>query len=616
MKKKATRQALLMSVLSLMLCVSMLVGTTFAWFTDSVTSDNNIIKSGNLDVELEYWNGEDWVDVTGRSDILTNTLWEPGVTEIAYLRIRNAGTLALKYYLGVNIISESKGVNQDGEEFKLSDSLMFGVVEDIETVEVGTVIAPVEYETREDAVAKLKNAKELSAGYAKAHDLYPENNIPTDVEGAASEKYFALVVYMPTTVGNEANHKTSEDPADPDKYRPEIELGINISATQKDYEYDSFGDDYDVDAFYPASVSKKIGGGGTLEVGGVTVTLPEDAPLAEYTLAVDKLNEEHNDDTNETTVNFNIDLLKDGVKVDPEPGVQYPVSVYMGSKTIKKATHNGEPIDAYTYNPNTGLVSFETDSFSPFSFTYSVFRVSSAEELLTVLSDIKTAAKAVIPGENGNKQFRVDAAIVLDRNIVIDSSTQFMYTDGYGAAFHIYGFNGVIDLNGYTITVTNNALKDGKSYANAALLIQYSNVSIVGEGSIITQNQSIPVYAWANCTVDIYGGTYITNAYERNESAVYVNNASAKVHVYGGDYSDSTYAFNVHDTNCANTPVIVLHEGISYPHFMKNGTTDVIGSDQNGKRIVPADGYALKLEENEDGKIWYVVSADSVEPVE
>ena len=54
MKRRSTKSALLMSAISLLLCVSMLIGSTFAWFTDSVTSANNIIKSGTLDVELDY----------------------------------------------------------------------------------------------------------------------------------------------------------------------------------------------------------------------------------------------------------------------------------------------------------------------------------------------------------------------------------------------------------------------------------------------------------------------------------------------------------------------------------------------------------------------------------
>ena len=128
-KKYSVKKALVASLLSLALCFSMLVGTTFAWFTDSVTSANNIIKSGNLDVELEYWDGDSWEDVSGKSDILTNELWEPGVTEIAYLRVANAGSLALKYMLGVNVVEETSGVNAAGEKFLLSDYIQFGVEE-------------------------------------------------------------------------------------------------------------------------------------------------------------------------------------------------------------------------------------------------------------------------------------------------------------------------------------------------------------------------------------------------------------------------------------------------------------------------------------------------------
>ena len=146
--KKTARRALFTSVISLILCCCMLVGTTFAWFTDSVTSANNIIKSGNLDIVLEYWNGTEWVDVEGKSDILTNDLWEPGVTEVAYFRLANAGSLALKYQFGINIQSEKAGVNQAGESFNLSDHIKFGVVEGVNG-EAGA------YGTRDAAIAAV-----------------------------------------------------------------------------------------------------------------------------------------------------------------------------------------------------------------------------------------------------------------------------------------------------------------------------------------------------------------------------------------------------------------------------------------------------------------------------
>lgn len=88
--KRVAKSALLMSALALVLCVSMLVGTTFAWFTDSVTSKNNIIKAGNLDVTLEYSvDGTTWTAVEEATSLFSeNSLWEPGHTEFVYLRVQ------------------------------------------------------------------------------------------------------------------------------------------------------------------------------------------------------------------------------------------------------------------------------------------------------------------------------------------------------------------------------------------------------------------------------------------------------------------------------------------------------------------------------------------------
>ena len=216
-KKHSNKKALIASFLVLALCFTSFLATTFAWFTDSVTSENNIIKSGNLDIELEYWNGEDWVDVADKSDIITNTLWEPGVTEVAYLRVANAGSLAFKYQLGINIMSETAGVNVAGESFNLSDYIQFGVVE---------LDSFATYTDREAALADVTGAKKISAGYTKAESML-----------AGEEIYLALVVYMPTTVGNVANHNGVDVPT--------IELGIDVFATQFTYEEDSFGSDYD-----------------------------------------------------------------------------------------------------------------------------------------------------------------------------------------------------------------------------------------------------------------------------------------------------------------------------------------------------------------------------------
>ncbi len=224
-KTKSTKRALLLSALALLMCVSMLIGTTFAWFTETIESKNNIIKSGNLDIKLEYAtvepNGEKsaWKEVkTGTAVFDENALWEPGYTEVIYLRVSNAGSLALKYQLGVNIVSETTGINVDNKIFKLSDYIKFGVVEKDTT-----------YANRDAAREAVANdSKLISAGYSKSSQLEEKNDAD----------YLALVVYMPEETGNEANYMTGTD-------APEITLGINLFATQFTYENDSYGPDYD-----------------------------------------------------------------------------------------------------------------------------------------------------------------------------------------------------------------------------------------------------------------------------------------------------------------------------------------------------------------------------------
>ena len=128
---KSTKRALLASVMAMLLCFSMLLGTTFAWFTDSVTSTNNVITSGNLDIELYYVNDdvEKWTKVDSDTNVFKlNTLWEPGYTEVVYLKIVNEGDLSLKYQLGINVVAETIGTNVYGQPLKLSDYIEFDVI--------------------------------------------------------------------------------------------------------------------------------------------------------------------------------------------------------------------------------------------------------------------------------------------------------------------------------------------------------------------------------------------------------------------------------------------------------------------------------------------------------
>ena len=159
---KSTKKALITSALCLLLCVSMLVGATFAWFTDSVSSAKNQIVAGNLDVELEYAkvvNGTmtDWASVSGAANIFDpDALWEPGRVEVVYLKVSNLGTLALKYQLGVNVYGETAGTNVAGQSFKLSDHLVF------KAVEMSTLTTYTDREAAQLASGSVKGLKDYN----------------------------------------------------------------------------------------------------------------------------------------------------------------------------------------------------------------------------------------------------------------------------------------------------------------------------------------------------------------------------------------------------------------------------------------------------------------------
>lgn len=240
--KKSTKRTLLTSVLSLVLCMSMLIGTTFAWFTDSVTSRNNIIESGNLDVELEYsLDGKTWAAVEETTSIFAeDDLWEPGHTVVVGFRVKNVGTLALKYALATTIYLEQEGTNVYDEKFKLSDYLEVYSTPALGQPKEGEewimeYMTNLMYTNRE---AALGNGTVVTKGAFNQDLAGAELLRPNDMHTVF------VAITMPTTVGNEANYKTGTE-------APYVKFGIDLLATQTPHEDDTFGTDYDKDATYP-----------------------------------------------------------------------------------------------------------------------------------------------------------------------------------------------------------------------------------------------------------------------------------------------------------------------------------------------------------------------------
>ena len=117
--RKSTKRALLGSVMAMVLCLAMLVGATFAWFTDTASTGVNKIQAGNLDVQLVDENGNSLEGKTLEFKKAANAaegeavLWEPGCTyELPAVYVKNNGKLALKYKVAITGINGSAKLNE------------------------------------------------------------------------------------------------------------------------------------------------------------------------------------------------------------------------------------------------------------------------------------------------------------------------------------------------------------------------------------------------------------------------------------------------------------------------------------------------------------------------
>ena len=220
-KRHSTKRALLTSFLSLILCMAMLVGSTLAWFTDSVSSARNLITAGNLDVELYHedkaTNGsKEKVDGnTVLFDDVDSNLWEPGAMAWEKFTVTNAGDLALKYQFGLNVLSVSE-----------VDGVSFATV-----LKAAVVDSDFEY--------SRENVMKIPADQWKNIDSVDLIRSTTPLLEGESNTFGIIIWWQPSDIDNKFNMnngKTGE---------VKIELGVTLNATQAPYEEDGFDSNYD-----------------------------------------------------------------------------------------------------------------------------------------------------------------------------------------------------------------------------------------------------------------------------------------------------------------------------------------------------------------------------------
>jgi len=433
-KKHSTKRALVASILTLCMCFTMLIGTTFAWFTDSATSSGNVIKTGTLDVEMYWADGKADPATTAWENakdgaIFNNDKWEPGYAEVRHIKIANEGTLALKYK--VQIVA-------NGEISKLADVIdVYYVDPATQIANASALTADKKLGTLADALANLGNTGAGNLDADEAHTI----TIAFKMREDAGNEYQGL------SIGTD--------------------FSIQILATQLTSETDSFGDQYDVDSTYPI-VSGNASLPAAPEAAVATQIVTETSKIALPAEAIKSIMENNTGaksiaiqhaepvvDTNTVTFSF-FDLVDDkGEVIDLSANTTpFTVTIDLGSAfadgTVVDVYHDGELVTSATVNG--GVVSYEVSHLCEIS-------ISAAEELTANESgvyEIGTAKQLLNFAQEVNKGTGTfdGKTVVLTNNI--DLSGYAWTPIGAGEVDGKWiGFNGSFDGQGYTISNLN-----------------------------------------------------------------------------------------------------------------------------------------------------------------
>ena len=556
---KLTKHALIVSIMAMLLCVAMLVGTTFAWFTDTASTAVNKIQAGNLDVALEMKDARgNWVNAEGQTlswkkaagaPANEQVLWEPGCTyELPELRIVNKGDLALKYKIIVN-----------------------GIVGNAKLLEV----IRFEYGTGIDI-----NAEVTLAPNAKTEGII--------IKG-----------HMDESAGNEYQGLSIDG------------IGITVVATQVASEFDSFGNQYDKDAALhvnsigvgdisvtdtSAQNSAVVKTQQTISSGDMSVTYPAGVTL-------DNTGAVTGDTDKKTSVKQELKYVGDtasasmsGISIDDGKAVasyeltlpvsagnttpvtvtiKYPagltgVQVYhSGTLLTSTANANGE---SATYDASTGVLTLKLMHASPIDIVYNAVLPANAK-LVYTLDELEAAVGSLHDGD----YILFGANIV--QNKVDTTSGQITFARASDAVGDI---EATLDLNGYvfdgqiggfsfnndgiTVNVIGTEKVVAKYYEHttghhmvkACAVFNYSGKTVLKSGLFESNNISIMAYGGE---VVIDGGDIHNTA--AGSCGIYACN-DPKITVNGGNFSceEGGAIFVIEPFRTNEGPVITINDGV------------------------------------------------------
>ncbi len=497
---KSTKKTLLTSVLSLFLCFAMLTGTTFAWFTDVVSSNSNVIQSGTLDAEM-YWSDDllavdspDWNDADG-VPIFNYQNWEPGYTEVKYIKVKNAGNLSFKWQITIE---------PEGEVGKLAEVIDVYYVNPVENK-----LTSLDGQTSEGVLVDVIKNRKSTSGV-----LLPEGE--TSTEHTVYETVIAIAFHMQESAGNDYKKESVGDG-----------FTLKLLATQYSYEGDAFGNEYDSDVEFPAPVgdasvsadvtpdadNKVPAGGATLDGGTIGANVPAGVLMeqgaSKLTLSVSNIeNSGANLTLGDNEIQSSLDVHMAGVASDNTVPMEItliekaPKGMNLGNLKLyhvengvtNEMTYVAQDAaftahNQFKYDPATGNIVLYMATFSEVAlvadtenawegnFDYSWYANAVAPvaegdpDYVIANADQLAAFGAIVGGMDGQKQDSFSGKTVKlladinlgDKNNANDSlifhPIGYYYTDDKNADgttgdyySTVYSFEGTFDGNGNTIS--------------------------------------------------------------------------------------------------------------------------------------------------------------------
>lgn len=553
-RRKETGRTLFLSIISLVLSVSMLVGTTMAWFTDTVNSGVNQIMAGNLDVELYHADKNDSGYVEATTTLFNDVkLWEPGAVVYENLTVENKGNLALKYTLSVNFTNETV-VNDHG----LSEALKVAVVE-------GGFEGD-----RADAQKLAQEGKMVPlSSFVKKGEL----------KGETKSKVYGIVIYWEPTENDNWFNMNNENQGE----TLSIDLGVNLYATQVEAEDDSFGNNYDENSWVVVydeaglrgAIANAVATGNTeimlgadivlseplvipalrsittfalrattpaltLNLGGFTLSLPQDSQAEEQPVIINEgaLQLQNGDvdgdiDSTAGTVTLSNNANVGDIIVTSEEDVT--VGSYSSYENI--VTPEGTVIDPTVEDGYVGVeVKDDNDEVThvvviPGASSDNFSAITNAEQLKTALTNGGNYVVANDIAVDADTAINVSAAVVLDLNgkTLSGVSTQ----TGANRSLIVVGKNGDLTVKNGTVTMKHTGDNMGWSNSTNALEAVSGGKLTLIDATVKNLGGSDMAYA---VNIANNGGATLKTVNSTIESANYValrvfNNANGEIKI-------------------------------------------------------------------------------------